>query len=82
VYNIRGKPVSQEIMRSLKFGANCVTHSKMSQEDASHKLNQELLMYLKRYRTIIEKEPEFEVVSWLELSIDTSEKVDVYQEIY
>ena len=85
VYNFTGKPVSDEIMKSLKLGANFVTHTKMSREEARQKLNQELLMYLKRYRSIIEKEPEipeFEVMRWLEVAIDTSEKVDVHQEFY
>ena len=72
-------------MRSLKFGANFVAHTKMSRDDARQKLNQELLMYLKRYRSVIEKEseiPECEVMRWLEVAIDTSEKDDVHQEFY
>ena len=85
VYNFTGKSVSEEIMRSLKFGANFVAHTKMSRDDARQKLNQELLMYLKRYRSVIEKEseiPECEVMRWLEVAIDTSEKDDVHQEFY
>ena len=69
VYNFTGQEISEEILGGLKVGANFVLHKSRSRNEASKKLNEEILEYLKKYRSVIEKQSDLEednLVNWLE----------------
>ena len=69
VYNFTGTEVAEEVMKGLNLGSNYVVHTKMSEAEARKKLNEELLLYLRKNRRFIEKKNEIlemDVLSWLE----------------
>ena len=69
VYNFTGTEVAEEEMKGLNLGSNYVVHTKMAETEARKKLNEELLLYLRKYRRFIEKKNEIleiDVLSWLQ----------------
>ena len=75
VYNFTGKELPAGVLKSLNLGSNFVLHTKLDTSEASKKLNQELMMYLRKYRTYIEKKRDIleeEPMEWLEKAVETS----------
>ena len=72
VYNLTGQEISEEILGGLKVGANFVLHKSRSRNEASKKLNEEIFEYLKKYRSVIEKQSDLEednLINWLEVAV-------------
>ena len=85
VYNFTGTEVAEEEMKGLNLGSNYVVHTKMAETEARKKLNEELLLYLRKYRRFIEKKNEIleiDVLSWLEKAVEDSMDNDEHQEFY
>ena len=77
VFNFTSEKIPEQIMRGLSLGSNFVTHTKMSEQDAKNKYEQELLSFLMHYRRTIERKPPIadrNLASWLEKSCMSSEQ--------
>lgn len=75
VYNFSGKEVNEEVLKGLSVGSNFVLHTSRGRNDATKKLNEEILDYLKKYRSVIERKTvilENDLMKWLEIAVEES----------
>ena len=85
VYNFTGKELPAGVLKSLNLGSNFVLHTKMDRSEASKKLSLDLMMYLRKYRTYIEKKRDIleeEPMEWLEKAVEIAEEDGAHHEFY
>ena len=85
VFNFTGRLIPEELQSGLSLGSSYVMHTKMSENEARKKMEEELWSYLKGYRKFIQNGAcivASGVNEWLKKVIEETEEMSVHHQFY